>query len=95
MEWLGLHPEEWSAASLLGVVVLMILFGQLNPRWVTKAVMIDRDKWRAIAEEAIESNKMLAEAAKENSEPSKTIAKLLVAAQERIGVDDDSSSEAE
>lgn len=93
MEWLGLHPEEWSAASLLAVVVLMILFGQLNPRWVTKAVMVDRDKWRAIAEEAIESNKMLAEAAKENSEPSKTIAKLLVAAQERIGVDDDSSSE--
>lgn len=95
MEWLGLQPEEWTAASLLGVVVLMILFGWLNPRWITKAVMLDRDKWREVALELKDTNKLLAEAAKENSEPSKTVAKLLAAAQERIGVDDDSSSEVE
>lgn len=95
MEWLGLHPEEWSAASLLSVVVLMILFGWLNPRWITKATMVDRDKWRQVALDLQETNRMLAEAAKENSEPSKTVAKLLVAAQERIGVDEDDSSEAE
>ena len=92
MEWIGLQPEEWTAASLLGVVVLMILFGWLNPRWITKAVMVDRDKWRQVAIDLQETNKMLAEAAKENSEPAKTVAKLLVAAQEQIGVDDESST---
>lgn len=91
MEWLGLAAEEWTAGGLLGVVVLMVLFGWLNPRWTMKAVMLDRDKWREVAMDLKETNRLLAEAAKENSEPSKTVAKLLAAAQERIGVDNDAS----
>ena len=93
MDWMGLQPVEWTTASLLSLVVLMILFGWLTPRSTLKSAMLDRDKWRQVALDLQDTNRLHAEAAKENTEPSKTVAKLLAAAQDRIGVESDTTED--
>jgi hypothetical protein len=85
-ELIGLSPQEWSAPALLSLVILMILFGLLIPRWVFSEMRRDRDAWKAQATTQQEINKTLAEAAKENAEPARTVAKVVTAAQDRLGV---------
>jgi len=86
IEWAGLNPQEWTAAGLLGLAVLMVLFGWLLPRWTVKQIMNDRDAWKAQATSLLETNRLHAEAAKENIEPAKTVAKVMTAAQDKLGV---------
>jgi hypothetical protein len=86
LEWMGLNPQEWSPLALLSLVVLMILFGWLVPRWSVSEIRKDRDAWKAQAEEQREINRTLADAAKENAEPARTVAKVVTAAQDRLGV---------
>lgn len=88
MEWIGLNPQEWSVGALLSLVVLMILFGWLVPRWSVMEVKKDRDSWKAIALEQQTISRTLADAAKENAEPARTVAKVVKAAQDRLGVPD-------
>lgn len=89
LEFAGLQPQEWTAAGLLGLVVLMVLFGWLLPRWTVKEIMKDRDSWKAQATSLLETNRLHAEAAKENTEPAKTVAKVMIAAQDKLGVSSD------
>lgn len=86
LEFAGLNPQEWTAAGLLGLVVLMVLFGWLLPRWSVKEIMKDRDAWKTQATSLLETNRLHAEAARENTEPAKTVAKVMTAAQDRMGV---------
>jgi hypothetical protein len=88
LEWMGLSPQEWSPVALLSLVVLMILFGWLVPRWALVELRKDRDAWKLQATEQQAINKTLADAAKENAEPAKTFAKVAHAAQDRLGVPD-------
>jgi hypothetical protein len=88
LEFAGLQPQEWSPVALLGLVVVMILFGWLLPRWTVKEVMKDRDAWKAQATSLLETNRLHAEAARENTEPAKTVAKVMTAAQDKLGVPD-------
>lgn len=93
LEWVGFTPQQWTLSSLLGLVVLMVLFGWLIPRWAVKEIRVDRDAWKTEAIELRETNRLLAQAAQENAEPSKTLAKLLTAAQQSVGVQPDGSVE--
>lgn len=86
LEWMGLNPQEWSPVALLSLVVLMVLFGWLVPRWSFIELRKDRDAWKLQATEQREINKTLADAAKENAEPARTVAKVVTAAQDRLGV---------
>jgi hypothetical protein len=89
LEFIGLQPQEWTPVGLLGLVVVMVLFGWLLPRWTVKEIMKDRDSWKAQATSLLETNRLHAEAAKENTEPAKTVAKVMVAAQDKLGVPSD------
>jgi len=86
LEWMGLSPQEWSPVALLSLVVLMVLFGWLVPRWALVEIRKDRDAWKTQAQAQQEINRTLADAAKENAEPARTVAKVVTAAQDRLGV---------
>lgn len=86
LEWMGLNPQEWSPVALLSLVVLMILFGWLVPRWALSELRKDRDEWKALALTQQGISKTLADAALENAEPARTVAKVVTAAQDRLGV---------
>lgn len=77
LEWIGLNPQEWTPVAVVSLIVLMILFGWLIPRWQVREIMKDRDEWKAmaIAQQKISSD--LAEAAKANAEPAKVIAEAV------------------
>lgn len=84
LEGIGLTPQDWSLAGLLAVVFLAVMFGWLLPRWTVQSLIKDRDDWKALALDLTATNHLLAEAAKENTEPARTVAKVMTAAQDRI-----------
>lgn len=88
-QWLGFTPQQWTLAGLLGVSVMMILTGFLRPRpdvmRELKEVKDDRDEWKQMALNLQETARMLAEAAKANTEPTRTVAELISAAHQQAG----------
>jgi len=89
LEWIGLEPQQWTLSGIVGLIVLMVLFGWLLPRWTVKDIIRDRDAWKTQALSLKDTARLLAEAAKENAEPAKTVAKVITAAQDRMGVADE------
>lgn len=65
-------PGEWvlqgGAVGLLGLVVLMILLGQLVPRRHVSALERDRDLWRDVALRAMGQSDVLLPAAQISTE---------------------------
>ena len=84
LEGIGLTPQEWSATGLLALVFIAVIFGWLLPRWTVRSLIQDRDDWKKLALDLTATNHVLVEVAKENTEPVKTVAKVMTAAQERM-----------
>lgn len=84
LEGIGLTPQDWSLAGLLAVVFLSVIFGWLVPKSTVKELIKDRNEWKSVALDLTATNHLLAEAAKENTEPAKTVAKVMTAAQDRL-----------
>lgn len=61
-------PGDWivqgGAVGLLGIVVVMILLGQLVPSRTYRALERDRDQWRAVALTALGQTEALIPAAR-------------------------------
>lgn len=65
MEALGGLPwAELSPSALLALVVLFILLGRLVPKSHLDQAYSERDHWRTAAEEAIDQNRLLLDAAR-------------------------------
>ncbi len=77
LEWIGLNPQEWTPVAVVSLIVLMILFGWLIPRWQVREIMKDRDEWKAMAIAQQKISTDLAEAAKANAEPAKALAEAV------------------
>lgn len=77
LEFIGLNPQEWTPVAVVSLIVLMILFGWLIPRWQVREIMKDRDEWKATAIAQQQISRDLAEAAKANAEPAKAVAKVI------------------
>ncbi|AMS03832.1 membrane protein [Gordonia phage BaxterFox] len=60
----GLPWADLSASALLALVVLFILLGRLVPKSHLDQAYSERDHWRKAAEEAIDQNRLLLDAAR-------------------------------
>lgn len=89
--WLGFTPSQWTLSGIVFAVVMMVLTGFLKPwnqvRDILRDVRQDRDDWKAIAQQSQQNFSTLANATKESTESSKTVAKFVTAAQDELGVD--------
>jgi hypothetical protein len=92
-QWLGFSPQQWTLGGLVFVIVMMVLTGYLKPWPQVKAqikdIRDDRDEWKAEAKTNADTARMLADAARENAEPAKTVAKFIRSAQHELGVTDE------
>lgn len=86
IEILGMKPPELGAVGLLGLAVVMILTGRLVPLTFYKAILAERDAWKAQAQDQKKLIADLTDIARENVEPSKVVAKFITAIQDKIGV---------
>lgn len=84
LEGFGLTPQEWSVTALLAMVFIAVIFGWLLPRWTVQSLIKDRDDWKQLALDLTKTNQDLIEVAKESTEPVKTVAKVMTAAQARM-----------
>ncbi|AOE44300.1 hypothetical protein SEA_EYRE_20 [Gordonia phage Eyre] len=65
MEFLAGFPwADVSAGALLTLVVLLVLNGRLVPKSALDQAYSERDHWRTAAEEAINQNRLLLDAAR-------------------------------
>jgi hypothetical protein len=88
LEFIGLNPSEWTPVAVVSLIVLMILFGWLIPRWQVREIMKDRDEWKAMAIAQQKISTDLAEAAKNNAEPAKAIAEAITSDKDRAEAGD-------
>ena len=92
MGWLGFSPKDWTLSAVVFLFVMMVMTGFLKPwnqvRDIIRDIRTDRDDWKALAQQSQNNFTTLANATKESTESSKTVAKFVTAAQDELGVDE-------
>lgn len=84
LEGFTLSPVEWSATTLLALVVLLVLFGRLVPVSQLRAAEKREEYMRDIAITALHANTLTADSVAEMTETARTTAHVMGAAQQKL-----------